>query len=212
MRVAKLTLFIFMLLLIPSFVNAATMEELPPYITVEGIDSEKYEIDKTITSDQVIIDIKERDGSLYYSWSFDKKKVGETIDLNFELDFVSEKQSEIDAIANENNDKTYLSFTHHGNLPSRATINVYVGNRYKEGEKLYLYYYNEERDVIEYVDNGLKVKNGYVEFKIDHCSEYFLTAAVVNNAEGNPKSMNYIIGILAVIVIGLLGVNLFFKK
>lgn len=212
MKVTKyIFLFILSLLFIPSFVCAATMEELPPYLTVKGVDTEKYEVEKIISENKVIINIKEKDGNLYYSWSFDKDKIGTEIDLNFELNFVSEQKGKIDAIA-ENKDKTYLSFTHHGNLPSEATINVYVGDKYANGEKLYLYYYNEENDTVEYVDHGLKVKNGYVTFKINHCSDYFLTGAVVNNAEGNPKNMNYAIGILAIIVIGLLGANLFFKR
>ncbi len=212
MKIVKLVAFLFLsLLCIPSFVSAATIEELPPYITVKGIDTEKYEIEKTISEEKVIINIKEKDGNLYYSWSFDKDKVGAEIDLNFELNFVSEKKTKIDAIA-DNDDKTYLSFTHHGNLPSEATMNVYVGDKYSEGEKLYLYYYNEEKDIVEYVEHDLKVKDGYVTFRINHCSDYFLTAAVVNNAEGNPKSMNYAIGILAIVVIGLIGANLFFKR
>lgn len=215
MKVVKLVVFVVFILLnficIPSFVKAATMEELPPYITVKGVDTSKYEIAKTISDEKVIIDIIEKDGDLYYSWSFDKDKIGSEIDLNFELNFESPKKQEIDALA-ENPDKTYLSFTHHGNLPSEATINVYVGNKYSNGEKLYLYYYNEEKNTIEYVDKGLEVKDGYVTFKINHCSDYFLTGAVVNNAEGNPKNMNTIIGILAVIVIGLVGATLFFKR
>lgn len=212
MKVVKLVIFFFLCLMnLPNFVSAATMEELPPYLTVKGVDTEKYEIEKIISENKVIINIKEKDGNLYYSWSFDKDKIGTEIDLNFELNFVSEQKRKIDAIA-ENKDKTYLSFTHHGNLPSEATINVYVGDKYKNKEKLYLYYYNEEKDIVEYVDHDLKVKDGYVTFKINHCSDYFLTGAVVNNAEGNPKNMNYAIGILAVIVIGLIGANLFFKK
>lgn len=212
MKVTKFIYFIILsLFFIPSIVCATTIEELPPYITVTGIDTEKYEIEKIISENKVIINIKEKDGNLYYSWSFDKDKIGTEIDLNFELNFVSEQKRKIDAIA-ENKDKTYLSFTHHGNLPSEATINVYVGDKYKNKEKLYLYYYNEEKDIVEYVDHDLKVKDGYVTFKINHCSDYFLTGAVVNNAEGNPKNMNYAIGILAVIVIGLIGANLFFKK
>lgn len=205
----RVVVFVILCLTIfPVCVEAATMKELPPHIKVTGIDTSKYEIEKEIKEEKIVINIKEKDGSLYYSWSFDKDKVGDEIDLNFELNFTSSNKKSIDAIA-KNDDKTYLSFTHHGNLPSEATINVYVGNRYNDGEKLYLYYYNDDKDTVEYVDDNLVVKNGYVEFKINHCSDYFLTGAVVNNAEGNPKTMNHIIGVLALIVIGLIGVNMF---
>ena len=58
------------------------------------------------------------------------------------------------------------------------------------------------------MEHHLEVNNGYVEFNIDHCSNYFLTAAVVNDAVNNPKSVNYIIIGLGVIVFILIAVTL----
>ena len=52
----------------------------------------------------------------------------------------------------------------------------------------------------------IKVKDGYVEFSIDHCSDYFLTAAIVQEAVGNPKNINYIIIGLLVVVLLLVAV------
>jgi hypothetical protein len=54
-------------------------------------------------------------------------------------------------------------------------MNVYVGDKYKNGDVVYLYYYNEDTGKIEAVsESGLVVKAGYVEFTITHCSVYFL--------------------------------------
>lgn len=215
MKIVKTVLLLFIsIFLIPVGTKAQeTITELPPDVKIRGIDTEKYDIEKEITEDRVIVNIKEKDGSLYYSWSFKKEKIKDnTIDLNFEISFNSPKEKEIDSKSEKNKDKMYLSFTHHGLLPSEATINVYVGNKYKEGEKLYLYYYNESTNEIEYVDKALKVKKGYVTFSIEHCSEYFLTGAVVNNAKGNPKTLNHIIVVLGLFIFGLACIMLFSKK
>ena len=62
-------------------------------------------------------------------------------------------------------------------------------------------------DTIEYITRDGEVKNGYVEFQIEHCSDYFLTAAIVNDAVNNPKSVNFIIIGLIVVVFILIAVT-----
>ena len=74
------------------------------------------------------------------------------------------------------------------------------------------YYYNEETKKIEFIDKNIKVKDGYAEFVINHCSEYFLTGAVVNDAVNNPKSLNYVIVGLVGLVIALVGYTLFKRR
>ena len=68
--------------------------------------------------------------------------------------------------------------------------------------------YNPDSDEIEYMDNVVFVKNGMAEFQIKHCSDYFLTAAVVNDAVNNPQSVNYIIIGLIVVVFILIAITL----
>ena len=105
-----------------------------------------------------------------------------------------------------------ISFDYHGELPLKTTVRINVENRFENNEHLYLYYYNPESDEIEYIMHDVVVKNGYVEFQIDHCSDYFLTGAVVNEAVNNPKSVNYIIiGLIAVVFI-LIAVTLIQSK
>ena len=65
-------------------------------------------------------------------------------------------------------------------------MTVYVGDRYKDGDIVYLYYYNNETDEVvsipgsnvygeEVYQNGYKVVNGYITYTITHCSDYFLS-------------------------------------
>ena len=160
-----------------------------------------------------IVEDYERD--LTYTWQFEKtaefyKNVNENleidINLRLSLDAFNDVTSDINSRVDQN--KLIVTFDHHGALPSNATVRVNVSDKFSDGEELYLYYYNEETNDIEYIEHHLKVEDGYVEFNIDHCSNYFLTAAVVNDAVNNPKSVNYIIIGLGVIVFILIAVTL----
>lgn len=197
---------------LPTTSMASTLKDLPPAVSVEGINLEDYNINKVIEDDKVIITLQKKDNGLSYSWTFDRSKVGEELTLNFELNFDSPLKEEIELKSQANSDKMYLSFSHHGELPSEATIKVNVSNNYTDGTKLYLYYYNEEKKQIEYIDSELEVVDGYVEFAIDHCSEYFLTATIVNDAANNPKSMNAIILVLVGVIVVLVGATVFSTK
>lgn len=160
-----------------------------------------------------IVEDYERD--LTYTWQFEKTNefyasVSDNLDIDVNLrlsiDTKTSETAEINKRVDQN--KLVVTFEHHGKLPEMATIRINVKDKFKNGEKLYLYYYNEKTKEIEYIDHKLEVIDGYVEFQIDHCSDYFLTAAVVNDAVNNPKSINYIIIGLGAVVFILVAITL----
>lgn len=160
-----------------------------------------------------IVEDYERD--LTYTWQFEKTtefyaSVSDNLDIDVNLrlsiDTTTKETAEINKRVDQN--KLVVTFEHHGKLPEMATIRINVKDKFKNGEKLYLYYYNEKTKEIEYIDHKLEVIDGYVEFQIDHCSDYFLTAAVVNDAVNNPKSINYIIIGLGAVVFILVAITL----
>ena len=97
-------------------------------------------------------------------------------------------------------------------LPTTATIKVAVDNNYSDGDKLYLYYYNENSKKLEFIDNNLVVRNGYVSFEIKHCSDYVLTGSIVKTALNNPKSMTIVIVILVIIGVAMVAGTLFLNN
>ena len=174
---------------------------------------------KVESSDEITYVIEDYDKDLTYSWSFNKDedyknslKEGMNLDLDLKLDVITDEYNKIIDEKVSNKDKLIISFNHHGELPTKATIRLQVKDRFKDGDKLYLYYYNPEENIIEYIDKGIKVKDGYVEFEIEHCSDYFLTASVVQEAVNNPKNINLVIVGMIVVVIVLLGITLFQSK
>ncbi len=176
-------------------------------------------ISKTRTKDEITYEVVDKSKNLTYSWTFPNDeafasslKDNMEIDLDLRLQLLTDiKNKDIDNLVS-NEDKLIIAFNHHGELPTKAKIKLDVSSKYNDGEKLYLYYYNEEEEQIEYIENGIIVKNGTIEFEITHCSKYLLTASIVQDAVNNPKNINIIIIVMVVVIIVLIGATLFQNK
>ncbi len=164
---------------------------------------------KSETEEYISYIVEDYDRGLTYTWQFKKdeenyKSVAENIEMNVNLRLSIDADTEDTKIINNivNQKKLIITFDHVGKLPSEATVRINVSDRFKNGERLYLYYYNPTTKKVEFIEDNLKVIDGYVEFKIDHCSDYLLTGAVINEAVGNPKHVNYVIfGLIGVVII-----------
>lgn len=198
----NIKIFIFTLMII-SFFFCKNVNALSTHIT------------KTETNDYYLYDVVDNERNLTYSWKFLKEEnknisVEENMyidnDLRLSLDASTKDTKRINEKVK--NDKLIITFDYHGMLPLEAKVKIDVSDKFNDGEKLYLYYYNPDSDEIEYMDNVVFVKNGMAEFQIKHCSDYFLTAAVVNDAVNNPQSVNYIIIGLIVVVFILIAITL----
>lgn len=169
--------------------------------------SAEDKVNKIETKDKVIFTFSEN-GKFLYSWSFDKKSYNNN---GFEFDMgIKNKSSfekKINKLTDKKTPKEFVSFNYHGNLPSSATIKLPAHN-FKDGDRLNLYYYNDETEKIENIKSNIMVSGGYVTFDISHCSDYFLTMSIVKNAEGANNNGVIIIGML-VIIVGLVGYTIF---
>ncbi len=169
--------------------------------------SAEDKVNKIETKDKVIFTFSEN-GKFLYSWSFDKKSYNNN---GFEFDMGIKNKSlfekKINKLTDKKTPKEFVSFNYHGNLPSSATIKLPAYN-FKDGDRLNLYYYNDETGKIENIKSNIMVSGGYVTFDISHCSDYFLTMSIVKNAEGANNNGVIIIGML-VIIVGLVGYTIF---
>ena len=183
------------------------------------MENKQTKMTKLETKEYYYYEIEDYERDLKYSWKFKKDEnkdisVEESLfiedDLRLSLDAQTKDTEKIKEDVSQ--DKLIITFDYHGNLPLETTVRINVQDKFKDNERLYLYYYNPELDQIEYIAHNVLVKDGYVEFELEHCSDYFLTAAVVNDAVNNPQSVNYIIIGLIVVVFILVAVTLFQSK
>lgn len=169
------------------------------------------ELLKLDTKDKVML-VEEENGKFDYSWSFDKKDVKQD-EMNFDpvITFKNKDLYDLDNLMGNKHKKKLISFNHHGTLPGIATIKVPVSDSFKEGDILSLYYYDEENERIELINKKIEVINGYATFEIKHCSDYFVTLSIVNDASKKGNSTIVIVGMIIVIV-GLIGYTMFQNK
>lgn len=102
----------------------------------------------------------------------------------------------IDTAVAKNTSKTLkyttVSFAYDGKLPGETdvTLDLSAGD-FKEGAKIYLYYFNETNKKFELVDDAIYTE-GFATFTMTHCSDYIVTneplgATVTNsNATTSP--------------------------
>lgn len=181
--------------------------------------SQTFQIKKSESKDYISYIVTDYERNLSYSWQFKKtterqKAVLQNLDLNLNLrikiDNLTANTSKINQIVNQK--KLIVSFDYEGKLPTQAKVKIKVNPKFQDGDRLYLYYYNPAQEQIQFIARNLKVKSGMVEFTIDHCSDYFLTGAIVNDAVNNPKNINYLIIGLGVIALSLIIINIIQSK
>ena len=156
----------------------------------------------------LIINNYNENGNLLYSWTLNYKNINDKNNYDFGLSFTSKNLKKILELTNYS-EMLNLNFNYSGDLPKGTKIKIYVGDRFLDGEKLNLYYYNETDEMMKFIDKNLSVENGFVSFEIEHCSEYILTrATLLNNSNDiNPFLVTSIIEGIIIISLLILIVN-----
>jgi len=131
---------------------------------------------------------------LIYSWTIDGSKVKNTKDLLTTITFVTDNLEKIGELSNYA-DGLYLNFSHNGTLPEGTKVKIFVGDKFKDKTKVNLYHFDKEESSLNSIEEDLTVKDGYIEFDIKHCSEYFVTRSDLGLTQNN----NYLIGIIAIV-------------
>lgn len=166
----------------------------------------------------VSFDFYNSDKKLLYSWQLEGSKINDTISFTPKIAFNSEYTDRIETLSNYA-DGLYVHFEHEGKLPVKSKIKLYVGNKYKDGNIINIYYFNEKENKLEIIGKNLKIKNGYIEFYIDHCSDYFLTRSKIQISTSDVVKVSskispiiYISIVTGIILLIIVIIILFSKK
>lgn len=172
---------------------------------------------------------------LKYSWTLYDSD-GNPIEINYDTSISLDSSSydkEIKQLFDYDEKKIvdklkFISFKHEGDLGGNAKVSIYVGDKFKSGSKLNLFYYKKSKNRLEKQnkkDEGyiLVDNEGYATFDINHCSEYVLADASLTlkkeniNKEVDKDTTNnlnpYIIsGLSLVAIIILVSIIILIKK
>lgn len=138
-----------------------------------------------------------------YSIVIDGKKIKETSEFSPEINFTSENIKEISKKTNYA-DGMYLDFKDKGKLPKGTLIRVFVGDRYSNDDLVNIYNYKESTKELSSIKKDIIVKDGYIEFEVEECSEYFVTQSnitAVKETKSNQINIFLIISIIELIIL-----------
>lgn len=208
-------------------INADNSSEVIVFAS-EGTSVSKQVFDKLKETGKTLsIGVVDGQGKVNAIITIDGNKIkGTSVNFNLKVT-VDAKNSTINSVATKagiNNDKfTIVDFKYSGTLPGTLKAAVNVANKYADGTKLALYYYNASKGVLENQYQLTTVSDGYAEFAIDHCSKYVLVdvsaaqGTITTGTLGSPKTLDtnalmmWIIVMLAT-VLALIGCVVVYRK
>ncbi|MEG0520313.1 MAG: hypothetical protein RR520_03970 [Erysipelotrichaceae bacterium] len=142
-----------------------------------------------------------------YSITFNGLDIKDSLPFNPEIKFFSDKNNM--KIKGLDANAFVISFSNHGKLPGKATIEIQTD--LKDGI-YHLFYYDETKGEAEF-QQDIEVKNGIAKFVIDHTSDYFLSKKATKDINtGDMTNTNEILIVFVLSLIALTGISLYTVK
>ena len=177
-------------------------------ITTEILDNIK-ESKKTVN-----FDYYDDNKKLLYSWIIDGEKIKDSKEFLTTISYTSEYIKEISKLSNYA-DGLYINFKHTGVLPEGIRIKLYVGDKFKNGNIVNIYNYNENKKTLDLFRDKVIVNDEYIEFDIERPSNYFVTMSNVAEAKEDSSAIYLILSIVLIleyIIIVILVIYVIKKK
>ncbi|MBO4835487.1 MAG: hypothetical protein J5483_05175 [Lachnospiraceae bacterium] len=152
------------------------------------------------------------DGKLLYGWTLNGKEMADAKEFK-EFDptvtFESKAADKINALSNFASGKI-LSFAFSGDLPKGTKFAFAAGKDFRKDDIVRLYYFDEKENQLTQVGEEVKVEDEVITVELEHCSEYFVTRALIAPKEevkaekDNKGLINYIVmGVELAVIIAL---------
>lgn len=178
--------------------------------TIQISDSDKLtkdQIDKIISSKKkvTLTKVDSETKKILYSIILDGNSINSSNEFNPNIVLVIENNSDMEEAINYA-DGIYLDFSNCGDIPKGTILRYFVGDKYKDNDKVNLYSYDGSK-IIQLKEN-VEVKDGYIEFGIEDSVRHLISKAKVLNAEVKKDDIN--IWFIVSIVLAGISVCLFF--
>ncbi len=146
---------------------------------------------------------------LLYSWIIDGSKLDRIEEIKPNISFEVKEDFE-----KETNYASGIYVTFNStNLGEGITVRFFVSEKFKDGEKINVYTYKDDKVVL--VDEGVEIKDGYLEL-IPSNEDYLLTKASFEDSKEVTKGKKFnpfiLTTVLETIAIGGIGASVLIKK
>ena len=136
-----------------------------------------------------------------YTWTIDGNKLGQLVEFSPKIGFEFKRKDKFDTKAGFRTGK-YIELSSM-KIP-KSTLKINVKNTFKDGEKVNVYYYDEDKNEIVLVKDNIIVKGNEVEFTTTKGKNYFITRATIDKTSKNYFKPLAIIESVALVVLGIL--------
>ena len=157
-------------------------------------DLEKIQKSKKIVNFNYVKD------NIDYSWIINGKKLNKLEDLDTTINFDTDNKKKILTLSNYA-DGIFVNLKQNNSNMKGISLKVYVGNKYEKDDSINIYSYNNDK--LSVLLKKIKMKDGYIEFKLVDTSDYFITMSTINNKEKENNSLNITLITILVIVIAI---------
>lgn len=128
------------------------------------------------------------------------KKLNKLEDLDTTINFDTDNKKKILTLSNYA-DGIFVNLKQNNSNMKGISLKVYVGNKYEKDDSINIYSYHNDK--LRVLLKKIKMKDGYIEFKLVDTSDYFITMSTINNKEKENNSLNITLITILVIVIAI---------
>ena len=185
-----------------------TLKDIDDALEEKGNIIVKIKDDETITKD-VLDKIKKSNKKVtftktddknneLYSFIIEGSKITNTEDISSNISFKFLNQESFDKITGYRNGM-YITTEHVNTFPKSTKLKISVSEKYKDGDQVYVYYFDEKSNKVTKISKKITVNNGIIEFDLEKGSKYFITKALIEDAKTEIKKDNDIFKMIALI-------------
>lgn len=124
----------------------------------------------------------EQDKDLY-NWIIDGSKLNQVSELDLSVRFGFDNTDEFDKLVGYRKG-IYIHLNHTGKMPKGVTLEIPVGDTFKDSDSVNLYSYDANKSKVKVLEQ-VNVKNGKITFTAGSLANYFATKALIGESEDN---------------------------
>ena len=165
-------------------IDDAIEENKSPIIKLDDNDIITTDILEKIKNSKKVITFTKTDdnNNELYSYIIDGSKLSKLEEINTYISYTIEGKDDFDELIGYRNG-IYINTNNSKGIIKPTILKIYVGDKYKDDEKIYVYYYDKNKKKIELIESEIIVKDGMIELSATKGANFFISKASLEEAK-----------------------------